>query len=87
MHAQESRRMAETEPHPTPTHRPHLSSQDNKEATASSTPSSPRRPTICNPSGHPSAPTPAGTLTAGCPLRLKAQVRAVEYRSPGPSCP
>ena len=31
MHAQESRRMAETEPHLT--HRPHLNFQDTKEAT------------------------------------------------------
>ena len=36
--------------------------------------SSSRRPTICNPTGSPSWVNPAGTVAAGCPVKLNGNV-------------
>ncbi len=47
-------------------------------ATATSSSSRPCAATRWSPTGQPSAPNPAGMLDAGCPLRLNAQVNAVE---------
>ena len=53
----------------------------------SRSPSRCRRATNCNPTGAPPSVKPAGKLTAGCPLRLKAQVNATLITCPGPACP
>ena len=33
---------------------------------------------ICRPTGSPSSVTPAGTLAAGCPVRLKGKVNGIQ---------
>src|SRR5271163_2212471 len=38
------------------------------------------RPTICRPTGKPSAVHPAGTVAAGCPVRFSGYVNAEELR-------
>ena len=43
----------------------------NADAAAITVASSPMRPTICNPTGSPPDDSPAGTETAGCPVKLK----------------
>ncbi len=53
-------------------------------ATASSSASRPCAATSCSPTGSPAPVRPAGRLIAGCPVMLKAQVRATLMSSPGP---
>lgn len=55
-----------------------ISTFSTARAIPSSDTSAPRSAANCSPTGQPSAVNPAGTLAAGCPLRLNAQVSAVE---------
>src|SRR5881396_872099 len=57
----------------------HGCARSNAAAARSTSPSAPRRPMICSPTGSPST-VPQGTVAAGWPLTLNGYVSAVQDR-------